>query len=232
MIDTIGVVIPAADEQDELAECLDALLVAKTLANRQLDISVRILVVLDACSDRSAEVVSRTAGVEALCVSHRCVGRARAAGATRVVQDASDLKRVWLASSDADSRVPSHWLTAMAEHANAGGELVLGTVTPDLPRATLATWRARHRLVDGHPHVHGANLGIRADVYAAAGGWPPLAAGEDEVLAARASAIAGARVVRTAQNSVRTSAREVARAPRGFSSYLRDLRRESPTPSC
>jgi hypothetical protein len=233
MIDTIGVVIPAADEQDELAECLNALLVAKTRANRQLGLSVRILVVLDACSDRSAEVVSRAAGVEALCVSYRCVGRARAAGVTRVVQDASDLTRVWLASSDADSRVPSHWLTGMAEHANAGGHLVLGTVTPDLPHDTLAMWQARHRLVDGHPHVHGANLGIRADVYAAAGGWPPLAAGEDEVLAARASAIPGTRVVRTAQNSVRTSAREIARAPRGFSSYLRDLRRKSsPPPSC
>lgn len=224
MIDCIGVVVPAADEQDELAECLDALDVAKRTVERQLAISVRIVVVLDACVDGSAQIVSRTAGVEALHVSHRCVGRARAAGARRVVRGTSNLTRTWLASTDADSRVPIQWLTAMAEHANAGAHLVLGTVMPDLPPATLTTWRARHQLADGHPHVHGANLGIRADVYAAVGGWQPLAAGEDEALAARASALPGVRVVRTAQNSVRTSARDVARAPRGFSSYLRDLR--------
>ena len=33
-----------------------------------------------------------------------------------------------------------------------------------------------------HGHVHGANMGFRGDAYLAAGGWYPLASGEDHDL--------------------------------------------------
>jgi hypothetical protein len=33
-----------------------------------------------------------------------------------------------------------------------------------------------------HPHVHGANLGIRADAYSDAGGWNDLTVAEDHCL--------------------------------------------------
>jgi hypothetical protein len=77
-------------------------------------------------------------------------------------------------------------------------------------------------LGDSHPHVHAANLAIRADGYAAIGGWRPLRSGEDEDLAARATA-AGLRIHRTGRLPVRTSTRPYGRAPYGFSSYLRAL---------
>ena len=43
---------------------------------------------------------------------------------------------------------------------------------PDSRRPLKKAWLSRHHLRDGHPHVHGANFGIRADTYLSLGGWP------------------------------------------------------------
>jgi hypothetical protein len=138
---------------------------------------------------------------------------------------AGPARELWLASTDADSAVPADWLTAMVAAAARGVHLVLGTVLPgpDLSPAVRARWLAGHHLRDGHPHVHGANLGIRADAYLALGGWLPLVTGEDADLARRAAAAGWLAICRTAGIPVVTSARRAARAPRGFSSYLRAL---------
>jgi hypothetical protein len=99
-------------------------------------------------------------------------------------------------------------------------DLVLGTVLPDdLPSSVLDRWLQRHRLVEGHPHIHGANLGIRADTYLAIGGFAPLLVGEDAALAQRAME-AGASIVRTATLPVLTSGRLRGRATGGFATYL------------
>jgi GT2 family glycosyltransferase len=113
----------------------------------------------------------------------------------------------------------------MTTAANSGQELVLGTVLPglELPRALRTTWLAQHQLQEQHPHIHGANLGIRADTYLAIGGWRRLAANEDVDLVTRA-VTDGIPILRTADIPVLTSARMVGRAPDGFSSYLRHLR--------
>jgi cellulose synthase/poly-beta-1,6-N-acetylglucosamine synthase-like glycosyltransferase len=135
---------------------------------------------------------------------------------------------LWLANTDADSCVPPNWLATMVRAADCGSEVVAGTVLPNragLPPATYATWVARHDAAEGHRHVHGANLGIRADRLVALGGWAELATGEDVDLVARAVA-AGAVVRRTGTIPVRTSARPVGRTPEGFSSYLRALAAE------
>jgi hypothetical protein len=84
-------------------------------------------------------------------------------------------------------------------------------------------WLGRHQLRDGHPHVHGANLGVRGDAYLALGGWPALSAGEDAELARRATAAGYLQISRTAAIPVVTSTRQVSRVPRGFAGYLRDL---------
>src|SRR5690606_39684918 len=47
-----------------------------------------------------------------------------------------------------------------------------------------AAFLAGERYEDGHPHVHGANLGVSAAAYRAVGGFPPLAAHEDQALVA------------------------------------------------
>jgi hypothetical protein len=69
----------------------------------------------------------------------------------------------------------------MLADAQSGAHLVLGTVIPDdgLLPAVHRAWLHRHQLREGHPHVHGANLGIRADSSLALGGWPQWPAGED-----------------------------------------------------
>ena len=75
----------------------------------------------------------------------------------------------------------------------------------------------------GHPHVHGANFGIRADTYLELGGWPAVTSGEDVAMAHRAAVNSRLRIVRTAAIPVTTSSRLAGRAPYGFAGYLRDL---------
>jgi hypothetical protein len=108
--------------------------------------------------------------------------------------------------------------------ADAGVDLVTGTVEPDdeLDAATRARWRVRHLLRDGHPHVHGANLGVRLTAYDAAGGFDPVEVHEDVALVERVRA-SGATCLATASIHVRTSGRTVGRTPGGFAGYLEDL---------
>jgi hypothetical protein len=70
--------------------------------------------------------------------------------------------------------------------------------------------------------VHGANLGIRASAYLAAGGFPPLRTAEDHALLAAATR-AGCMVAQASDIAVETSGRRLARAPRGFGDLLRTL---------
>ena len=225
MIHNVGVVVPAADEEDLLPACLDALDTARAeLARHRPHIEVRTVVVLDSCTDGSAAIVHARTGIEAAPVSVRLAGAARNAGCALVVAGGAASDRLWLASTDADSRVPPNWLTGMVELAEAGADFVLGTVRPaeTLPADVAATYRAAYMSADGHPHVHGANLGIRAATYLELGGWPKLGSGEDVALAARAMA-AGVATIRTSRFPVATSTRLCARAPYGYSSYLRGL---------
>jgi GT2 family glycosyltransferase len=160
------------------------------------------------------------------------VGAARRAGA-RAALAGTQGGELWLASTDADSEVPTGWLTGMLAEARRGAHVVLGTVlpAPDLCPEIRAEWLSRHHLRDGHPHIHGANFGIRGDAYAAVGGWQPLATGEDVDLARRAAQNSHLKIARIASIPVVTSARWAGRAPRGFSSYLRALSAPAPSTS-
>ena len=226
MIRTLAAVVPVADEQASLPDCLTALQRSRSEFERRFHRAVRLrtVVVLDGCTDGSAEIAA-VAGVETVVISARRVGAARRAGAAHVLRTAGPAESVWLANTDADSQVPVDWLAGMLELADEGADLVLGTVRPDsdLPGTTLTAWYDAHVLADGHPHVHGANLGIRASAYEALGGWPDRTFGEDELLVARAAAQPGLSIARTARFPVSTSTRLRARTPYGFSSYLRGL---------
>jgi hypothetical protein len=68
-----------------------------------------------------------------------------------------------------------------------------------------------------HPHVHGANLGVRADAYLAAGGFAAHPTGEDHALW---RALADRPRIATRRIPVVTSARRRARAPSGFAGFL------------
>lgn len=123
--------------------------------------------------------------------------------------------------------VPVGWLTTQLAFATAGWEAVAGVVDiarddPILHERFGAVYP--ELLADGaHTHVHGANFGVRADAYAAVGGWPIVAStGEDHRLW-EALRIAGHRRLATTEPRVTTSHRLSARAPGGFAARLREL---------
>jgi glycosyltransferase involved in cell wall biosynthesis len=227
MIDRVAIVVPAADEQHHIARCLHSIDRAREhLLRRYPDIKqVEIVVVLDDCRDDTRAVVARFPRVKTLTSVARCVGATRGRGASHAIGSLPQTMRLWIANTDADSEVPRNWLTHMVAEANLGAHLTLGTVLPGagLSRAVRAAWLARHDSLQGHSHIHGANLGIRADTYLDLGGWRPLRVNEDIDLVGRATARNELKIVRTASIPVMTSARLVGRAPEGFSSYLRHL---------
>lgn len=227
----VHVVVPARNEEVLLPGALEALGRALDhLARTHPDVRADVTVVLDACTDATAEVVAAAPWVRALTVTTGTVGAARSAGVDAGV-DALDGEpgarpaHVWIASTDADSRVPVDWLTVQVGLADDGADLVLGTVQPD-PEDTvpgqLSAWHRRHDLTEGHPYVHGANLGVRLSTYRAAGGFGAGAAHEDVRLARGARAV-GAVVVATDRTRVTTSGRTTGRAPAGFAGYVRSL---------
>ncbi|HEY2296970.1 MAG TPA: glycosyltransferase [Jatrophihabitans sp.] len=224
MIRDVVVTVPAADEQDEIAGCLGAVQAAIERLHAETDLAAHIVVTLDDCRDRTPQVVAQFAQVHAVVASARRVGAARRQAAEAGLARFGPPERVWLTSTDADSRVSLDWLTSMIAEARRGAELVLGTVRPGpgLPVATEQAWRAAHQLSDGHPHVHGANLGISGAAYVRIGGWSDLVAHEDVELVQRAVA-AAVPVARSGGAPVLTSTRLEGRTPDGFAAYLRAL---------
>lgn len=221
------VVIPARNEERRLGACLQALTAAvHRLRAAGESLPVPMVVVLDRCTDTSAAVAARWPATELLATAHGRVGAARAAGVAHGVGAAGiDLDTVWIANTDADSEVPPDWLLTQLQFARSGADLLLGMVHPnpaEIPDPFLPAWYDQHEFVDGHRHVHGANMGVRGSAYAAAGGFENLAVDED-VMLARSIRMLGGRVVSTRASPVLTSARLSGRTPAGMAGYLRDL---------
>jgi glycosyltransferase involved in cell wall biosynthesis len=227
------VVVPARNEERNLHACLRALdhavrrihahAVPQTATSSWPVPSVEIVVVLDSCTDGSARVVAQSPGVQVVSTSVGRVGAARAIGVRRGL-DLHDGDGLWIANTDADSRVPPEWLTAQLDAAHAGADLFCGLVQPDLidcGPSTFAAWRSAYRPVEGHRHIHGANLGIRASAYIASGGFDPRAAVHEDVELVQAARRRGYSVVAAAAAIVATSGRTDGRVgPGGFAGYL------------
>lgn len=133
--------------------------------------------------------------------------------------------RVWVACTDADSEVPPGWLVAQVDCADRGFACRVGSVQPELEpaeQALLRRWTALHSHPAGHDHVYGADLGFALDAYERVGGFKPLACGEDVDLVRRLRA-AGAPVLATGEDPVRTSGRRTSRVRGGFADYLAGL---------
>jgi len=216
----IGIVIPAHNEREHIGAALRA--ARRAAAHPGLaGEAVCIVVVLDRCEDDTGAVAARH-GARLLALDARNVGIARAAGAALAIEAGAR----WLAFTDADSRVARDWL---ARQLAEGTDAVCGMVgvqdwAAHGPRAArLRSHFARHYghcdPDQGHRHVHGANLGVATPAYLRAGGFAPLACGEDVALVAALEA-SGARVAWSAGPRVITSARTDPRAPGGFGDTL------------
>ncbi len=222
-VERLAVVVPARNESGLLPRCLRALdLAASRLQHEFPQVALRIVVVLDSCSDDSAAVVAKFPDVVGLRVSVGTVGAARQAGVRQL--DAAAAAPDWFATTDADSAVPPSWLVHQVRTAQSGVDLLLGTVIPDdteISPDQFARWQALHHTSEGHGHVYGANLGFSSRALALTGGFRPLTAHEDVDLAERIKA-AGLPWIASAQCPVLTSARLVGRTPIGFAGYLRE----------
>lgn len=220
-IAAVVVVVPVHNEEALLARCLQSV----DAATRQIDLPCEVRVVLDACTDQSAQIASRFP-FETIEVSATAVGAARAVGVSAALADFDDIEaeRIWIAVTDADSQVPPQWLTAQRSLADAGNDVVVGTVRPDfadLSRSHRALWLKTHIRGKPNGHVHGANLGVRASTYLAAGGFNAVAEHEDVGLVAQCRAI-GAAVAASDSAEVLTSGRFEGRTPGGYAAYLRN----------
>lgn len=223
----VGVVVPARDEAAGLPACLAA--IARAARHPELvGTAVRVVVVAHRCTDGTA-VLAAAAGAVVVEHTGETVGDARHAGVLEVLAQGVRPDRVWLASTDADSRVPADWLAVQRAAAESGVDAVAGLVRvddwtghPPHAAATFAVGYDRWREAGVgavHPHVHGANLGVRGDAYLAVGGFPPLAVSEDAALLG-ALVLAGRTVLRTPSAPVVTSARRLPRAGGGFGADL------------
>lgn len=234
VITTLVVVIPAHNEAELIGRAVRSALVAMTQAERSSDVRTMLTVVLDSCIDASSTSVAHASNgdsrVHAIEVSAGAVGRSRAVGIEYTLrQVAVPPERIWIANTDADSAVPPEWCASQLSHAANGADAVLGTVIPTREGSsemTLAGWASEYRPIEGHTHVHGANLGVRADAYLDVGGFPPVTHDED-VRLTQALRQRGHNVVSTARGSVATSFRTSGRAPSGFAEYLSHIQGRS-----
>jgi glycosyltransferase involved in cell wall biosynthesis len=217
------VVVPAHNESAHLPHCLRSLATAAVC----LPVPALIVVVLDACDDGSDRLAGQFGpDVHFVSVDAGNVGAARAAGFAHAksVRADVDQTRTWYATTDADSVVPADWLLRMT---SVDADMVLGVVrvpawrhfSAEVARRYMRRYQSKGK---EHNHIHGANMGFRADAYWRLGGFRALVTGEDVELVERFEA-AGLRIHRDPTLSVATSDRRHGRAPGGFAAHLREL---------
>jgi hypothetical protein len=222
----VGVVLPVHDEEQLLPSSLRGLEAAVDALPPS--VSCRVAVVLDHCGDASA-AIAHTWGARfgALVLSQECgsVGLARRAGCQALLSlwPAEDPARIWLATTDADSRVPRDWLAVQLEAYLSGMDMWAGRVRVAEESASALRWTQRYS-AERDP-VHGASLGISAGVYMQLGGFGGMRTGEDRDLHHRA-VTAGFRIAYDLRAAVTTSSRRKGRAPDGFADVLDELDQE------
>lgn len=192
---------------------------------------VSIAIACDSCTDETADVARAAAGgddrVAVLEGEWRSAGGARRAAAQAALdrlQAGADADTTWLLSTDADSVVPSSWITAISAVARDGADAIAGVVdlqrdhdwSAQVERVFIATYPLE---ATTHRHVHAANLAVRRSVYDAIGGFRAIEAGEDHDLWRRLQ-LGGFRCLPSVAWRVATSARTTGRAPSGFAATL------------
>jgi glycosyltransferase involved in cell wall biosynthesis len=222
----IGVLVPARNEEVLLPRCIASLLAARAMLPE--NVTCDIVVAVDSSTDHTREIAKRLLHGNdiVVAVDARAVGKARSVAAKVMLERyRGSTKYCWLANTDADCEVPITWLVDHLAIARQGVDAVAGIVDVDSFAEHDPFVPERFRLsysihADGtHPHVHGANMGIRADAYLRAGGWLALETAEDHDLWQRLLQ-SGHRPLSAARLLVNTSGRKQGRAPNGFAEAL------------
>jgi glycosyltransferase involved in cell wall biosynthesis len=224
---SVAIIVPARNEQKRIRRCLESLLLAIDASNVQQS---AIVVAADRCDDDTVAKARDVLGVRGsvIEIDHGSPGASRRVGADVALDLLRSVprNRLWLANTDADSYVPRDWIARQLDFATLGATAVAGIVEVDsfgrYGEGGRAVFRRHYDLhADGtHSHVHGANMGVRADVYLDAGGWRDLPAGEDHCLWRRVRE-RGWRVESSVASIVMTSGRLRGRARGGFADTLR-----------
>jgi hypothetical protein len=216
------VVVPARDERESIGRCPDSILLSRERALAiPSSVRVTVCVVADRCLDDTSERAKQFAQVEVIAIAAGRVGIARATGIHHAVTNV-DFDKTWIATTDADSTVPANWIDCQLALAAGGADVLVGTVRPvfaDLPRHQVRKWLTRH--IPGRPngHVHGTNLGFRANPCETIGSFRALDEHEDVDLVRRLAGC-GYRLVSSDDCEVLTSSRRVGRTPGGYAAYL------------
>lgn len=237
------VAIPVRDEEDQIGACIAALA-------RQSEALDDILLLINNTADSSAAIARRTAAAFG-CRLHVVevtwpAAEANAGHARRVAMDhAARLAgpQGAILTTDADGRVPPHWVARNLSHLRAGYDAVCGMAAID-PRDERAI--DPHLLADDqtetrytalldeiahivdpcpwdpwprHTHRSGASIAIRAAVYAAIGGVPDVRHGEDRALIERLEERDG-KIRHDPAISVTVSGRMIGRAEGGMAATI------------
>ncbi len=233
-----SVVVPARNEEDLLPACIAALAGQRGIAASEYE----VIVVLDSCTDASAEAVQRARASHPELRLWTIDGPGRGSGAARAVGMDIACSRLeslgrrdgLIATTDADSVVAADWLPRQFEALEQGARAIGGEVrldpqsSADLPESLLRrrelelVQRKRLAAARGpaeHPHFSGASLGITPEAYREVGGMGWLAALEDQDLEDRLAASA-IPIHRLSEVQVTTSARLDGRAGRGLAKDL------------
>jgi len=219
-----GVVLPVQDEEQLLPAALTAIDRAMGHVSG-VSVAFGIAIVLDACTDRSRDMVTDwqrrtshlgTGAIDIVETDVGNVGKARRVGCEKLLRRWSDTdpRNIWLATTDSDSEVPLDWISSQLAVRGGGGQVWAGAVDvrdwSGRMAGTAERWLAEYD-AEALP-IHGANFGIEAALYVEAGGFAPLATGEDRDLFARTLALE-AVVWHDQRVRVITSSRRDARAP-------------------
>ncbi len=230
-IDRVAIVLPARDEADNVAAALGA--IRRAIRRVEHIAQCHVTVVDDGSGDatgQTAHGVLAGSGIPSnvMRIERCCVGAARRLGVDATTSDWSHPERVWLLSTDADSRVREDWIVRHLRHAWRGEVAVAGIVKlfDDTPPSLRSRWWADYGSAiesgDRHPYAHATNLGVRLDAYRAVGRFRDLYGEEDGDLWPRLRT-GGREPVSDAGIVVDTSARRDGRVKVGFAHALHTL---------
>ena len=243
----VSIAVPARDEEERIAPCLEAF-----AAQTGLDFTeLAVVVLLNNCRDRSLDVIRDLSArmpfrIEAVSVELPRA-QAHAGWARRLAMDhaasITSRKGVML-TTDADSIADPGWIAATLLEFEAGADAVAGFVTADwselskMPEEVLKQgadeWEYQNLAAeleakaDPQPHDPwprhnqncGASTAIKAQLYRDLGGLPPEPVGEDRALF-DAVRMRDGLIRHSLAAHVVASARTVGRASGGMADALR-----------